>query len=139
MRKKPDGVVVYNGRDGKVFRIKYRDATGSQVMETVGRERDGMTRAQAAKIRRERVVKVEQRGWRKPAPLTFRDFSETWFEEGQTKRGWKPKTVRGDRGALDRLHADEFASLPLNTVRPRNIDGYARQALSVKRKRTGGP
>ncbi len=37
-------VIEYNGKRGKVFRIKYRDASGRQVMETVGREADGVTR-----------------------------------------------------------------------------------------------
>lgn len=31
------------GPRGRVWTIKYRDATGRQVMETVGAERDGMT------------------------------------------------------------------------------------------------
>jgi hypothetical protein len=34
-------VVEYRGKRGRVWRIKYRDASGRQVMETVGRESDG--------------------------------------------------------------------------------------------------
>jgi hypothetical protein len=42
------GVIEYKGKRGTVWRIKYRDADGRQVMETVGAERDGVTRKQAA-------------------------------------------------------------------------------------------
>jgi hypothetical protein len=38
------GLIRYAGERGVVWRIKYRDATGRQVMETVGAERDGVTK-----------------------------------------------------------------------------------------------
>jgi hypothetical protein len=34
-------VVRYDGNRGTVWRVKYRDATGKQVMETLGSSRDG--------------------------------------------------------------------------------------------------
>jgi hypothetical protein len=40
-------VIPYYGKRGTVWRIKYRDADGRQVMETVGAERDGVTRKHA--------------------------------------------------------------------------------------------
>ena len=40
-------VVVYEGKRGRVFRIKYQDAAGRQVMETLGPERDGWTARKA--------------------------------------------------------------------------------------------
>ena len=40
-------VVEYHGKRGRVFRIKFGDADGQQVMETVGAERDGVTRKKA--------------------------------------------------------------------------------------------
>ena len=42
----PSGAAVirYDGKRGVSWRIKFTDADGRQVMETVGRERDGFTR-----------------------------------------------------------------------------------------------
>ena len=40
-------VIPYHGARGTTWRIKYADADGRQVMETVGAERDGWTKAKA--------------------------------------------------------------------------------------------
>jgi hypothetical protein len=79
---RPAKAIAYDGARGRTWRIKYRDATGKQVMETIGAERDGVTRKDAEKMLRERLVKVEQKGWRRPAPLTFAVYAETWFAGG---------------------------------------------------------
>jgi len=55
-------VIVYEGKRGRVFRVKYADAGGRQVMETVGRETDGFTRREAEEILRERLVDVKREG-----------------------------------------------------------------------------
>jgi len=67
-------VIPYAGKRGRVWRIKYADADGKQVMETVGREREGWNRKKAESELRERLVKVERRGWRRPPPLTFSEY-----------------------------------------------------------------
>src|SRR5437867_69867 len=87
-------VIPYDGKRGRTWRIKYADATGRQVMETIGAERDGVTRAKAEAELRERLVKVERRGWRKPAPLNFKTYADQWFDAGEARRGWKPRTVQ---------------------------------------------
>ena len=38
-------------------------------------------------------------GWQRPRPLKFSDYSETWFDESQGRRDWKPQTVRAYRNA----------------------------------------
>ena len=45
----PDGscVIKYEGQRGVVWRIKYRDAAGKQVMETLGPAREGWTKRKA--------------------------------------------------------------------------------------------
>jgi hypothetical protein len=44
----PSGAVIrYEGKRGRVWRIKYSDASGRQVMETIGAERAGVTRKTA--------------------------------------------------------------------------------------------
>jgi integrase len=122
------GVVEYRGKRGVVFRIKYTDADGRQVMETVGAERDGWSRKKAKAELRERLVKIERKGWRKPAPLTFAEYADTWFTEGETRRRWKPRTVIQYRSIKKRL-VGYFGAFPLAEIRPRHVAAYvAKQA-----------
>jgi hypothetical protein len=91
----PRGAAVlrYEGARGVVWRVKYADANGRQVMETVGAERDGVTRKEAEAELRERLVRVECKGYRGPQPVGFRDYAEGWFQENEKRRQWKPATV----------------------------------------------
>src|SRR5262249_45241469 len=116
-------IIPYDGKRGRVWRIKYTDASGRQVMETIGAERDGVTRKVAEAELRERLVKVDKRGWRKPAPLTFRAYAEQWFEEGPSRRGWKPGTIKEYRVVRRRL-VEAFGAMRLAEIRPRHVAGY---------------
>jgi hypothetical protein len=62
-------------------------------METIGAERDGVTRQKAEAELRERLVHVERKGYRRPKPLTFSEYRSAWFEEGKRRRQWKPRTL----------------------------------------------
>jgi integrase len=121
-------VIEYHGKRGTVWRIKYADAGGKQVMETVGAERDGFSRKQAEAELRERLVRVERKGYRRPRRLSFADYAETWFEEGKTRRGWKPRTVLAFNTVLSHLK-DELGPIPLGAIRPRDVAGYTRSAM----------
>lgn len=130
-------VVPYDGKRGRVWRIKYADATGKQTMETIGAERDGVTRKHAEKALRDRLVKVEQKAWRKPGTLTFADYAQTWFDEGKQRRQWKPATVTAYRRALVRLGVgfdgvrdDRLGPMRLASIRPRDVAEYVRLALA---------
>ena len=72
-------MVRYDGKRGTVWRIKYADAAGQQVMETVGAERDGWTQAKAEAELRERLVRVERKGYRRPQRVMFGPYARTWF------------------------------------------------------------
>jgi integrase len=120
----PSGSVIpYNGARGRVWRVKYRDATGRQVMETIGREANGITRKVAEAELRDRLVNVDKRGWRKPAPLTFKRYAEQWFEQGPARRGWKPSTVKMYRSVGRRL-VDAFGTMRLAEIRPRHVAAF---------------
>jgi integrase len=121
-------VVRYEGKRGVVWRIKYADAEGRQVMETLGPERDGWTRRKAKAELRERLVKVERRGWRKPAPLTFGVYADGWLEECKVRRDWRPRTLLVNEGAVARLRPF-FGSLRLASVRPRDVAAFIEEAL----------
>jgi integrase len=121
----PSGACVlrYEGARGVVWRIKYRDADGKQVMETLGPEREGWTHRKAEAELRERLVRVERKSYRRPAPLTFGEYADTWFAEGATRRRWKPSTVAQYRSLKRRL-VEDFGPMPLAAIRPRHIAQY---------------
>jgi integrase len=116
-------VIPYRGKRGTVWRLKYADADGRQVMETVGAERDGVTRKQAEAELRERLVRVERKGYRRPGPVLFRDYACTWFAENEKRRRWKPTTVAQYRSVRERL-IGALGPMPLAAIRPRNVAEY---------------
>jgi integrase len=126
----PSGACVlrYEGARGVVWRVKYRDADGKQVMETLGAEREGWNRKKAEAELRERLVKVERRAWRRPRPFTFSEYVDLWFAEGEVRRSWRPRTVIQYRSIAKRLK-DHFGPYPLASIRPRHVAEYvAKQA-----------
>jgi integrase len=102
--------------------VKYRDADGRQIQETLGREADGWNRKKANAELRVRLVAVEKDGYRKPKSMLFGSLAERWLPDySETKRliplvdrpregrrRWKvltpAETIRVER-ALDELVA----------------------------------
>jgi site-specific recombinase XerD len=125
-------VIPYHGKRGTVWRIKYRDASGKQVMETAGAEREGMTEKKARELLQERQVDLRRKGYRRPRPLTFKAYGATWFEQGKTRRRWAKRTEIQYRSILKRL-GEFFDSMPLGGIRPRHVAEYiAEQAGSYE-------
>jgi integrase len=116
-------VIPYNGKRGRVWRIKYADASGRQVMETIGAERDGVTRTRAGEELQDRLSDVRRKGWRRPAPLTFAEYVGRWFDAGPGRRDWKPSTVAQYRSVRRRL-VEGFGPLPLAAIRPSHVADY---------------
>jgi hypothetical protein len=52
--------IRYEGKRGVVWRVKYADANGRQVMETLGRERDGWTERKAERELGVRLAAVDR-------------------------------------------------------------------------------
>lgn len=95
---------------------------------TIGAERDGTTRKQAEAELRERLVRVERKGYRRPRAC---EWAETWLEEGKRRRGWKPRTVSAYRNALKHL-GETFGPMRLGSIRPRDVSAYREQALGKR-------
>jgi integrase len=123
----------YEGKRGVVWRIKYRDASGKQVMETVGAERDGVTEKQAREQLADRLSDVRRKNYRRPQPLTFATYVDRWFEEGKLRRDWKPRTVLSYQTGLRHLKR-YFGPLRLASIRPRDVADYTRQMQAPDRK-----
>ena len=121
----PSGAAVirYAGKRGVVWRIKYADADGRQVMETLGPEREGWTEKRANEELQNRLADVRRFQLRKPTKLTFSEYASTWFAEGEQRRRWRPRTVIQYRSIAKRL-TKEFGPMPLATIRPRHVAAY---------------
>lgn len=116
-------VIEYAGKRGVVYRVKYADASGNQCMETIGAARDGFTRKQAEAELRERLVRVERKGYRRPKPITFRAYADRWFDEGPQRRRWKPNTISTYVFVHRRLVA-AFGPMQLGAIRPRDVAAF---------------
>jgi integrase len=115
-------LITYRGTRGTTWRLKYRDAGGKQVMETVGHEHDGFTRKDAKAALRARLAAVDK-GYRRPRQLTFKRYRETWFEQGMVRRRWAKRTEIQYRSILKRL-GETFDPLPLTAIRPSHVAEY---------------
>lgn len=106
-----------------MWRIKFTDAAGTQVQETLGTAADGWTRKRAEAELRDRLVKVEKHGYRRPQRLTFGEYARGWFADGPARRGWKPNTVLM-YATVGRTLDDEFGRQSLDQIRPRHVAAF---------------
>jgi site-specific recombinase XerD len=88
-------VIRYPGKRGVVWKVKFVDASGRQVKETLGRASDGWTRRRAESELRRRLVDVERSGYRRPEPVTLTSFAKAWLDEYPERKGLKRSTVEG--------------------------------------------
>ena len=129
-------VVRYQGKRGAVWRIRYRDAAGRQVQETLGPE-PPWTERKAQRELGKRLAAVAE-GFRKPDRVTFSDFAERFVREYLPGRNLKRTTLENYRYILDGHLLPYFDDLVLTEVeaRPELIDGYialkAEEGLSPK-------
>ena len=98
-------------------------------METVGAERDGWTKAKAEAELRERLVRVERKGYRRPERMTFGPYARTWLEQAEKRRGWKPSTRTTRRRQVRRL-GERFEAQALGAIKPRHVAEYVDERLS---------
>jgi integrase len=114
----------YPHRDGDVsFRIQYRDASGKQVPETLGRASEGWTRHKAEDELRERINRVRKQGYRKPKPMLFEDYADRWLNAGERRNSWKASTVKTYRFALGHLKK-RFGRMRLSEIRRTHINDF---------------
>jgi integrase len=117
-------VILYHGRRGRVFRVKYVDASGRQIMETLGRETDGWTESKARRELRNRLTDVDRDGYRAPQPVTFAEFAKRFQSEYLPGRNLKPSTTIDYEVTLRRHLVPFFGSRKLATIAPAHIDAY---------------
>jgi integrase len=123
-------VIRYDGSRGVVWKLKYRDATGRQIKETLGREAEGWSRKKAQAELRGRLTDVERDGYRKPAPSTFESFSKEWLASYPSAQGLKRSTTES-YSSIVRLHlGPAFGRLQLDAIDVAKVESY----IGTKRK-----
>ncbi len=129
-------VVRYQGKRGPVWRIKYRDAAGRQVQETLGPEPPWTERKAQRELGKHLAAVAE--GFRKPDRITFGDFADRFIRDYLPGRNLKQTTVENYGYILDGHLLPFFGDLVLAELeaRPELIDSYialkAENGLSPK-------
>lgn len=129
-------VVRYQGKRGAVWRIRYRDAAGRQVQETLGPEPPWTERKAQRELGRRLAAVAE--GFRKPDRVSFSDFAERFVRDYLPGRNLKRTTLENYRYILDGHLLPYFDDLVLTELEacPELIDGYialkAEEGLSPK-------
>jgi integrase len=132
-------IIQYRHKDGSgdvSFQVQYRDASGKQVRETIGRKSEGWTKTGSGPKKRmsvqaelaERISRVATKGYRKPEPVTFETYSLRWLEEGQKIEGWKRTTIITYRCAVKRLN-ERFGRKRLEDIERQDINTFAADLL----------
>jgi integrase len=129
-KRRVGSVTVYNGRRGKTFGIRYRDADGRRVFETLGSELEGWTEKRAEEELGERRVQVRKEHRRKLEPVTFAAFACEWLATYPDTKDLKRSTREGYNGIVEGHLIPEFGRTLLGAIDVAQLDRY----LAKKRK-----
>jgi len=86
-------VIRYEGARGVTWKVKYTDASGTQIKETLGKASDGWTRKKAEAELRARLVAVEKNGYVRPEPMTLARFADKFVSDHLPSRNLKTSTL----------------------------------------------
>jgi integrase len=114
-------VIVYDGARGKTYRIQYRDASGRQVKETL---RGVTSKREAEAELADRISRVANKHYRRPKPVTFKDFARTWLEDSQGPEGWSPATIRKYEATIKQRLSPHFGHYKLREIRRSHVKSF---------------
>jgi integrase len=129
----PSGAAVirYEGARGVTWRIKYRDADGRQVKETLGREAGGWTKRKAEAELRARLVAVTKDGLRKVDPTQFDVFACEWLASYPAAKSLKRSTGQGYKQIIEPHLIPAFGSVKLDALDAERIEQYVAKKQKV--------
>ncbi len=129
----PSGAAVirYEGPRGIVWRVKFVDADGRQVKETLGREPE-WDRRKAERALGARLADVEK-GMRKPRRRTFADLADEFEAVGLTAKPRKKSTVIDYKATLRNHLRPAFATHDLGRLSqsPEQFERYAADKIAA--------
>ena len=123
-------VIRYEGARGVSWRIKYQDADGRQVMETVGREPE-WNRTKAERALGARLADVEK-GMRKPKRRTFDDLADEFEAVALAARPRKKSTLVDYKATMRNHLRPAFGTLDLGRLSqsPEAFERYAADKIA---------
>lgn len=127
-------VVRYAGTRGVTWRIKYVDAGGRQVQETLGRAADGWSERKAKSELRKRLTDVERDGHRRLDSVTFAAFARNWLATYPAAKSLKRSTVEAYRHIIEGHLVPAFGPMKLDAM-----DVRGTRSGSSARRRRGRP
>jgi integrase len=128
----PSGAAVIRrkGKRGTTLAIKFIDAGGRQVWETLGRETDGWTEKKARAELEARLTDVRREGLRKPRTLTLSLFADEWLATYPDAKGLKRSTRESYESLIERHFKPALGHLRLESLDV----GHVEQYLAAKRR-----
>jgi len=123
-------VVRRDGKRGASWAVKFVDATGRQVWETLGREPE-WNEAKAQRELGKRLQAVERDRWRKPERVTFAAFADRFDADYLPGRNLKPSTLIDYRLTLRRHLVPRLGHLPLAALEPADVDSYVAEQTAA--------
>jgi hypothetical protein len=78
--RRSGSVVLHESVRGVVFRLRYQDASGRRVCETLGLESEGWTTRRAEQALRERLVDVTRERLTRSRLMRFEEFARDALE-----------------------------------------------------------
>jgi integrase len=125
-------VTRYAGKRGATWSIRYRDADGRRVSETLGGEADDWDRKRATEALQDRLSDVRREGRRKLEPVRFETFARGWLDDYPATKDLKRSTVEGYTGIINGHLIPAFGRLQLQAIDVATLDAY------IARKRRVG-
>jgi integrase len=116
-------VIRREGKRGVVFKIKYRDASGRQVKETLGREQDGWTGQKANAALDERLVDVRRDGLTKSIH-SFAEVANEWIATYPKTKELKTSTIDGYKSIVEGHLIPAFGHLKIGDLDVHHLDRY---------------
>ena len=117
-------VIRYAGKRGAVWRVRYRNADGRRVCETLGPEVDGWTESKAKEALRERLVDVKRDGRRKLEPMRFETFALAWLASYPDAQDLKRSTREGYESIIEKHLIPELGKLRLAAIGVEDLKRY---------------
>jgi len=114
-------VTVRNNR----VSIRYRDASGKMVRETLGLRKD-WSDAKAKAVERARRADVHK-GYVKPKSVTFKRLGQEWFDDTAKANAWAVRTEAAYRTSLRRLQS--FDNNKVEAIRRNDIESFVKTAM----------
>ncbi|MEJ7790791.1 MAG: hypothetical protein WKF65_02325 [Gaiellaceae bacterium] len=117
-------VIRYDGKRGVVWRLKYRDAGGRQVQETLGRAADGWSKRKAEQELQARLTDVQRDGLRRVDPTLFETFAREWDATYPVAKGLKRSTRAGYTMIFERHLIPAFGPVKLEKIDAALVERY---------------